>query len=85
MCLVATTLDSLVLGQWFSRCGTQTSSSSSLWELLEVQIRGPHSKLNESDPLGVWATNMCFNKSLSDNSDIHQGLRTIAVDSYTFK
>ena len=62
--LLVTTLDSLVLDQWFSRPGTQTRSVSITWELLQVQILGLHSKSTESDLLGVDITNQCFNKSL---------------------
>lgn len=83
-CLVATTLDSQVPDQWFARYGTQISSSSIAWEVLEVKILGPHSKPNEADPLGEGATNLSFNKSLVI-TDVHLGLRTIALETITLK
>ena len=72
---MVTTLDGLVLDQWFSRPGTQTRSVSITWELLQVQILGLHSRPSESETLGVEPRNGLRN--LPGDSDAHQSSRIL--------
>ena len=45
-----------------SKCGPWISDITITWELLEMQIPGPHPRLAESE-MGKGPSHRCFNKS----------------------
>ena len=50
--LRAVTITYGIVGQWFSKCGPQTSSTSISLDLLEMQLTAPPQS-PESDPRGA--------------------------------
>lgn len=55
---------SMILGPWFSACSSWNSSISITWELLEMQIIGPHARPSQLESL-VGGACQCFNKPYS--------------------
>lgn len=68
----------MVLGQWFSKCGPQTSTSS-LWELVRWWILGPTPDLLYQKLWG-WGPAIQVSGSPADDADVQGSLRTTALD-----